>query len=119
LDEKVGRIELLAAERSRYRDALVNLAADFRQRAEDTEVTPEDPDEPDQCASPAECHAGERMFTWKHAALLLERALTPPDQHPDRVEQAQPAFPAPIVSTVPDTYAVTTDTPGDLTPKEA
>jgi hypothetical protein len=57
--------------------SLRELAADFRQRAEQT-VTAYDEDEApeDECDSPAECHASARYLTWKLAARALEKLIS-------------------------------------------
>jgi hypothetical protein len=71
--------EQLLAENQRLADQLTAaaaLAADFRQRAEQTVATfGEEGQHDDECDSPAECHAVAQHFTWKLAARALEKAL--------------------------------------------
>jgi hypothetical protein len=57
-------------------DAAAHLAADFRQRAEQSIASFDDGEEfVDECDSPAECHASAQHFTWRLAAQALERLL--------------------------------------------
>lgn len=76
VDELRGLVELLAAERSRYRNALADLAEDFWRRGERTLAVLDDGDEhEDDCDSPAECHASATHWTWKLAASAVDTAL--------------------------------------------
>ena len=59
--------------------SLRELAADFRQRAEQTAVAfDEGGQREDECDSPAECHASAQYLTWKLAARALEKLISSP-----------------------------------------
>lgn len=61
------------------RGTLTALAADFRNRAEQTSLAYDEGEAPeDDCDSPAECHASARYLTWKLAARALEKAMSAP-----------------------------------------
>lgn len=58
-------------------ERLAALARDFRDRAEKTITKALEGEQvADECDSPAECHASTEHFTWKLAALQVEKLVT-------------------------------------------